>query len=125
MDISEREGLLEEEVAEVEPLRPLVFAILLALNEQDRHGYGIMQVANQQLRRRALLGPGTLYRTLKELREDGLIAYAPAPADADSRRHYYQITPQGRRAARLEASRMAAWVDVARAGSLLEVEVEE
>ncbi len=107
------------------PLKPVDFLVLLSLETRDRHGYGLMQVANRQLRRRALLGPGTLYRTLKELREDGLIAYAPAPADADSRRHYYQITPQGRRAARLEASRMAAWVDVARAGRLLEVEVEE
>ncbi len=114
-----------EEVAEVEPLRPLVFAILLALNEQHRHGYGIMKVVNRQLRRRALLGPGTLYRTLKELREDGLIAYAPAPTDADSRRHYYQLTPRGRRAARFEAARMAAWVDVARASRLLEGQVGE
>ena len=105
-----------------EPLKPLDFAILLALNEQDRHGYGIMKLVNQQLRRRALLGPGTLYRTLKELREDGLIDYASAPADADSRRRYYRITPQGRRAAQLEATRMAAWVDVARAGRLLELE---
>ncbi len=114
-----------EEVAEVEPLRPLVFAILLALNEQHRHGYGIMKVVNRQLRRRALLGPGTLYRTLKELREEGLIDYASAPADADSRRRYYRITAQGRRTARLEAIRMAAWVDVARAGRLLDVEAGE
>ncbi len=112
----------KEYTGDPEPLKPLDFAILLALNEQDRHGYGIMKVVNQQLRRRALLGPGTLYRTLKELREDGLIDYASAPADADSRRRYYRITPQGRRAAQLEAIRMAAWVDVARAGRLLELE---
>ncbi len=108
-----------------EPLKPLDFAILLALNEQDRHGYGIMKVVNQQLRRRALLGPGTLYRTLKELREEGLIDHASAPVDADPRRRYYRITPQGRRAAHLEATRMAAWVDVARAGRLLEVKAGE
>jgi DNA-binding PadR family transcriptional regulator len=105
---------------EVEPLRPLVFAILVALNERDTHGYGIMKVVNEQLQRRALLGPGTLYRTLKELRDDGLIAHARAPAGADSRRQYYRITPKGRGIARLEAERMAEWVDVARAGQLLE-----
>lgn len=104
---------------EGEPLRPLVFAILLALNERDLHGYAIMTVVNEQLRRRALLGPGTLYRTLKELKEDGLIAHAPAPSDADSRRHYYRITTKGRRVARAEADRMAVWVDAARAGRLL------
>ncbi len=114
-----------KDMADPEPLKPLDFAILLALNAQDRHGYGIMKVVNQQLRRRALLGPGTLYRTLKELREAGLIDYASSPADADSRRRYYRITPQGRRAAQLEAIRMAAWVDVARAGRLLEVEAGE
>ncbi len=110
---------------EVEPLRPLVFAILLALNEQDRHGYGIMKAVNQRLRRRALLGPGTLYRTLKELREDGVIAYAPASEGADPRRRYYKITAQGRRVARREAFRMARWVEAARAGRLLGIEVGE
>lgn len=109
-----------EPAPDVEPLRPLVFAILLALHERDRHGYGIMKAVNAQLRRRALLGPGTLYRTLKELRDEGLIAYAPAPAAADSRRQYYRITAKGRRFARVEAERMAVWVDVARAGHLLE-----
>ncbi len=108
-----------------EPLKPLDFAILLALNERDRHGYGIMKLVNQQLRRRALLGPGTLYRTLKELREAGLIDYASAPADADSRRRYYRITPQGRRAAQLEATRMANWVDLARTGRLLDAKAGE
>lgn len=104
---------------EIEPLRPLIFAILVALNEEDRHGYGIMKVVNEQLQRRALLGPGTLYRTLKELKDDGLIEHAPAPDEADSRRQYYRITAKGRRVAEAEAARMAEWVDVARAGQLL------
>lgn len=105
---------------ELESLRPVVFAILIALNEESRHGYGIMKVVNEQMGRRAVLGPGTLYRTLKELRDDGLIEYAPAPAESDSRRRYYRITSEGRRAARAEATRMAAWVDAARAGRLLQ-----
>jgi len=66
-----------------------------------------------------VLGPGTLYRTLKELRDDGLIDYAKAPADADSRRRYYTITAEGRKAARAEAARMAGWVEAARSGRLL------
>ena len=107
---------------EVEPLRPDVFAILVALNERNQHGYGLMKRVNEQLRRRALLGPGTLYRVLKELREEGLIEYARTPAGADARRRYYQITPEGRRVARNEAIRMAAWVEVAREGRLLDAE---
>jgi DNA-binding PadR family transcriptional regulator len=103
-----------------EPLRPLVFAILIALNEESQHGYGIMKVVNEQMGRRAVLGPGTLYRTLKELRDEGLIDYAPSPADADPRRRYYAITSEGRRAARLEAPRVADWVDLAKRGRLLQ-----
>ena len=103
-----------------EPLRPLVLAILIALNDESQHGYGIMKVVNEQTGRRAVLGPGTLYRTLKELRDDGLIDYAPSPTDADPRRRYYRITAEGRRAARDEAARMADWVDLARRGRLLQ-----
>jgi DNA-binding PadR family transcriptional regulator len=103
-----------------EPLRPLVFAILIALNEESKHGYGIMKVVNEQMGRRALLGPGTLYRTLKELRDEGFIDYTAAPKDADSRRRYYAITAAGREAARAEAARMADWVDLARRGRLLQ-----
>jgi DNA-binding PadR family transcriptional regulator len=102
-----------------EPLRSVVFAILIALNEESKHGYGLMKVVNEQMRRRAVLGPGTLYRTLKELRDEGLIEYAPSPTDADSRRRYYKITAEGRQAARAEAARMADWVDLARRGRLL------
>ena len=104
---------------DLEALRPVVFAILIALNEESRHGYGIMKLVNEQMGRRAVLGPGTLYRTLKELRDEGLIEYAPTPEDADSRRRYYRVTPEGRRVARDEAVRMAGWVDAARAGRLL------
>ena len=102
-----------------EPLRPVVFAILIALNEESQHGYGIMKVVNEQMGRRAVLGPGTLYRTLKELRDDGLIEYAKSPTDADARRRYYRITTEGRQVARTEAARMADWVDLARRGRLL------
>ena len=103
-----------------EPLRPVVFAILMALNEESKHGYGIMKVVNEQMDRRVVLGPGTLYRTLKELRDQGLIDYTPSPTDADARRRYYAITAEGRQAAHAEAARMAEWVDLARRGRLLE-----
>ena len=102
-----------------EPLRPVVFAILIALNEESKHGYGIMKVVNEEMGRRAVLGPGTLYRTLKELRDEGLIEYAESPADADARRRYYRITAEGQQVARAEAARMADWVDLARRGRLL------
>lgn len=105
-----------------EPLRPVVFAILVALSDSDLHGYGIMKRVNGELHRRALLGPGTLYRVLKELRGEGLIDHAKTPEGADARRRYYRITAAGRAAARAEAARMAEWVQTARDVRLLERE---
>lgn len=93
------------------PLRPVVFAIFLVLRAAPLHGYGIMQRVNQRLGRNALLGPGTLYRTLKELRDEGLIRRAEAPDDEeepDARRHYYGLTDLGESVVGAEARRVAA-----------------
>ncbi len=99
-----------------EPLRPLVFRILLLLNESELHGYGIMQAVNENAGRNLILGPGTLYRTLKQLRDEGLIKESPA---ADDRRRVYRLTPEGEETARAEAERMVAIVEQARAGRLI------
>ena len=104
------------EESKLEPLRPLIFQILLLLNESEMHGYGIMQAINERAGRNVILGPGTLYRTLKELRDEGLIEESPA---ADERRRVYKLSEEGDRAARAEAERMAAIVERARAGRLI------
>lgn len=100
-------------------LRPVVFAILLALNERALHGYAIMKAVNDRLEHRAIVGPGTLYRTLKELRDGQLIAPADAPTGEDARRQYYRLTEAGRIAAANEATHMANLVAAARAGRLI------
>ena len=99
-----------------EALRPLIFQILLLLNEQERHGYAIMQEVNRRAGRTVILGPGTLYRTLKEMRDRGLIEETTPDAD---RRRVYTVTRDGRRVARAEAERMAALVKRARLGRLI------
>lgn len=99
-----------------EALRPLVFQILLLLNESEQHGYGIMKEINDRAGRNLILGPGTLYRTLKELRDANLIEESPV---ADARRRVYRLTGAGKRVARAEARRMAAIVERARAGRLI------
>ncbi len=100
-------------------LRPVVFAILLALNESALHGYAIMKAVNDRLEHRAIVGPGTLYRVLKELRDTNMIAPAEAPAGEDARRQYYRLTEAGRVAAANEAAHMADLVTAARAGRLI------
>ena len=99
-----------------EPLRPLVFQILLLLNETELHGYGIMQAINEEAGRAVILGPATLYRTLKELRDAGLIEETQGD---DDRRRVYRLTGEGKEAARAESERMAAIVRRARAGKLI------
>lgn len=102
-----------------EPLRPLVFQILLLLAEQELHGYGIMKAVNERARRNVILGPGTLYRTLKQLRDEGLIAESRVESGEGADRRLYRLTEAGREAARHEAERMALLVDRARANALL------
>ncbi len=100
------------------PLTPAAFQILLALADGERHGYGIMQAVSAFTAGTVRLGPGTLYRSIKGLLADGLIAESderPDPALDDERRRYYRLTEAGRRAAAAEARRLARLVDVARA----------
>jgi DNA-binding PadR family transcriptional regulator len=104
------------------PLRPVEFNVLLSLAAGERHGYGIIQDAEA----RGLAGVpdvGTLYRALRRMQDQGLIADSlrrPAADADDERRNYYRITPLGLRVARAEAQRYAALTRAARLGGLLE-----
>ena len=87
-------------------LPPATFHILLALAEEDRHGYAIIQDVAARTDGELKLSAGTLYRSIQRMLEQGLIAETrerPAPEDDDERRRYYRITPDGTAAARAEA----------------------
>lgn len=104
------------------PLRPVTLAVLLVLRRTPLHGYAVMERVNEHLGKRALVGPGTLYRTLKELREDGLLRHAEPPGDpaeVDGRRSYYTLTDLGRQVAAAEVRRLAGLLDAADARALL------
>jgi DNA-binding PadR family transcriptional regulator len=103
-------------------LTPAVFHILLALADEERHGYGIMQEIALRTDNQVQLGPGTLYGTIKRLLADGLIEESderPDPELDDERRRYYRLTELGRRAASAEAQRLAQLVRVSRQKRLL------
>jgi DNA-binding PadR family transcriptional regulator len=101
-------------------LRPAVFHILLALARRDLHGLGIAEAVDDATDGTVQLGPGTLYRSLKEMSRDGLITDVPAPSDQeDPRRRFYAITAAGRAAAEVEARRLARVVEVARENRVL------
>lgn len=94
------------------PLRPAVYHILLALSARDLHGLGIADAAERASEGVVELGPGTLYRSLSEMAEAGLVRQVEAPAeDADPRRKYYRITAEGRTLLRTEAARLRRLVE--------------
>ena len=102
------------------PLRPAVFYILLALARGDLHGLGIAEAIDEATSGSVTLGPGTLYRSLKEMAADGLISEVTAPlAGDDPRRRFYALTDRGRSVVQVEAERLARIVEVARANQVL------
>ncbi|HEX2167539.1 MAG TPA: PadR family transcriptional regulator [Longimicrobiales bacterium] len=101
------------------PLAPPMLHILLALADTDLHGLGIADRVEEATDGAVELGPGTLYRSLKEMADEGLIREATAPEGADPRRRYYTITPAGKRRAAREAARLERVVEVARERRLL------
>jgi DNA-binding PadR family transcriptional regulator len=103
---------------ELLPLTQPVFHILLALADEERHGYGIMQDVAQQTGDSLQLGPGTLYGCLKRMLAAGLVEESderPDPTLDDERRRYYRMTSFGRRVVRAEAERLAGAVSAAQA----------
>ena len=100
------------------PLPPVTFHILVALADEDRHGYAIMQDVTARTGGALKLGAGTLYRSVQRMLEQGLVVEInarPAPELDDERRRYYRITPFGRTVAKAEARRLAQMLKLARA----------
>ena len=93
------------------------FYILLSLAERDRHGSGIMRDVLELTDGALKLWPVTLYGTLDELHEQGLIrALDDPPADAEdesARKRWFHITAAGRRALAAEVARLQDTVRVA------------
>ena len=99
-------------------LPPATFHILLALADEDHHGYAIIQDVAARTGGELKLSAGTLYRSIQRMLEQGLIVETrdrPAPEDDDERRRYYRITADGTAAAKAEARRLGQLVKMARA----------
>jgi DNA-binding PadR family transcriptional regulator len=98
------------------PLSPATFYILLALADEDRHGYGIMQEVAQQSEGKYKLGPGTFYDNLEKLIDHGAVKEVPRKsANDDPRRRYYRMTGLGRNLFSAEISRLESVMRVAKA----------
>jgi DNA-binding PadR family transcriptional regulator len=104
------------------PLQAATFHILMALAEEDRHGYAIIQDVAARTGGELKLSAGTLYRSIQRMLEQGLIVETrdrPAPELDDERRRYYRITPFGIAVARAEARRLTQLVKLARASGFV------
>jgi len=97
--------------ADLLPLSPQVFHILIALAAGDQHGYAIMQEVAARSAGKLRLSPGTLYGSIRRMLEQGAIVELrdrerPPAGQDDERRRYYRLTPFGRKVVKAEAARM-------------------
>ena len=86
------------------------FHILLTLAEGERHGYAIMQEVHRRTDGAVELGPGTLYRSIKQLLDRGFIEEMPLDdrdePGARKMRRSYALTAEGKTRTLEEARRL-------------------
>ena len=99
------------DLSQVLPLSPRAFYILVALGEEDTHGYALSKRVETMSGGIVRITGGTLYPLIKQMLDDGWIVETAA-APGDPRRRAYRLTPRGRRIAQAEAARLT---DVLRA----------
>jgi DNA-binding PadR family transcriptional regulator len=102
------------------PLKPFVLDVLLELADGKKHGWALIRDLQQRDGGDRIL-PTNFYRTLRALRDDGLIAEAAGDAGEDpgERRQYFSLTTLGVKVARAEVKRLEALVIDPRARRLL------
>ena len=96
------------------PLKPVELQLLLALAEGERHGYALVQAITERTDGIITLEPGNLYRVIKRLLADGLVAESDrraVPELDDERRRYYRITGLGGRVLSEEVRRLQTLVN--------------
>jgi DNA-binding PadR family transcriptional regulator len=103
------------------PLKPTLYLMLAVLVDEEHHGYAIKHAVADLSDGDVVLDPGTLYRHLGRLLEDGLVEESderPDPELDDARRRYYRLTGTGRALYAAETERMARLVEAARLGRI-------
>ena len=105
------------------PLRPADLFVLLVLDEDDLHGYGIMKAVVKLSDGGVRVDIGSLYRVVARMTDAGLVEALPDAAsdraNGDERRRYYRITTVGRRTLKAELARLESVVAMASARGLL------
>ncbi len=74
---------------------PASLYVLLALADGPAHGLGVAENVAEFTDGSVLLGPGTLYRCLKDLSAGGLVERVAPPDSDNPHRKYYGLTSKG------------------------------
>jgi DNA-binding PadR family transcriptional regulator len=109
---------------EATPLSARDWHVLMALSDEELHGYGIMKAVERDSGGRVTAEIGSLYRILDRLLDDGLVGKVETPDDAPTEtrgrpRQYYGLTEHGRATLRREAARLRDALELARSRHLL------
>lgn len=105
-----------------DPLKPPWFQILLALGRGPMHGTAIMEEVLERTDGAMKLWPATLYGSLRDLEEAGLIRESRPGPDAPTeggRRRFHALTPKGESELCEELARMRKILEIARARDLV------
>ena len=105
------------------PLKPVHHLILLLLAEEPTYGVELMDRIEARSEGSIRLNPGTLYRTIARLVDEGLaepLEELPPDGGVGAPRKVYGVTKRGLGALRSEARRQARLLDAARALDLVE-----
>lgn len=106
----------DAQVTSLLPLSVPFYHILLALEDSDRHGYGIICEVAERTSGHVRLRTGTMYNAIRRMLELGLVEESeerPDPALDDERRRYYHVTDLGRAVLRAEVRRLQQMVGLA------------
>jgi len=97
-----------------------MFQILVALSQDEKHGYAIMQEIEERTGGGFSIGAGSLYRSIRQLVDAGFIVEIEQKDRAHPQRRRYRITRAGRRRAVAEARVFGDIAEWARDARLLE-----
>ena len=109
----------ERNAGDLVPLTPLTYHVLLALADEERHGYAILKEVFDASGGAIDLDTGTLYAAIKRLREDDLIEVVPSREGEDKRRRNYQLSSIGWSVLEVESRRLEGLLARARMKGVL------
>ena len=106
------------------PLSATDWHVLMALFEEDLHGYAIMKAVARDSGGVVSAEIGSLYRILGRMMNEGFVDEVAAPRGAPTEtrgrpRRYYRLTNEGRAALRQESLRLNDALALARERQLL------